>query len=87
MIRAIISGCWPGWKAGLALALLVNVTVAPAIAKERLLRCINAPVSIGRGHHAQHFAQHRLYAPVSSAMFFSHAGSACRWKSGQRRHG
>lgn len=90
MIRAIMPGCRPGLKASLAMVLLVAVVAvapAPAMAKERLLRCVNAPVSIGRSHHRQHFAQHRLYAPVSSAMFFSHAGSACRWKSGQRRHG
>ncbi len=88
MTRGLIPAGRAGWKAMSIAALLVNaMTLAPATAAERLLRCATSPISTGPGHHPQTFAQHRFYAPVSSAMFFSHAGSACRWKTGQHRRG
>jgi hypothetical protein len=57
------------------------------MAQEHLLHCATSPLSAGSGRHLQHFAQQRFYAPVRSAMFFSHAGSVCRWKVPLRRHG
>ena len=78
-------------RAGIGLTLLLFAAVAmptvPASARERLLRCATSPVAMRAGHHLQHFAQHRFYAPTHSAMFFSHEGSACRWKAAHRRRG
>jgi len=65
----------------------ISLTAMPATAAEQLLRCATSPVSALPGRHPPHFAQGRFYAPVRSAMFFSHSGSECRWKAGQRRHG
>lgn len=62
-------------------------TPFPARAQERLLRCATSPVSNSKGHHSRRFAQGHFYAPVNSAMFFSHAGSLCRWKTGRYHSG
>ena len=74
---------------GLALVLgtLAVMPTVSAVAHERLLRCVTSPVSLQPGHKRQHFSQHRFYAPVHSAMYFSRAGSACRWKAAHRRRG
>jgi len=63
------------------------MTPVSAQAQERLLRCATSPVSGSKGHHPRHFAQNRFYAPVNSAMFFSRAGSLCRWKTGRYHSG
>ena len=78
-------------RTGVSLALLAIALAAvrptPAEARERLLHCATSSVTARPGHHQQRFAQHRFYAPVNSAMFFSRAGSVCRWKTMHRRRG
>jgi len=59
----------------------------PAVTRERLLHCATSPAVTLSAHHQQHFSGHPFYAPVRSAMFFSRAGSACRWKPAQHRQG
>ncbi len=58
----------------------------PASAGERLLRCATSQASTRFGHAAPEAARHRYYAPLRSAMFFTHRGSACGWKVA-RNHG
>ena len=61
-------------------------TQAPALAGERLLRCATSQASAGFGHLPHGVTSRRAYAPLRNAMFFSHPGSACRWKVAQH-HG
>ena len=69
------------------LAGLAAITGRPALAHERLMHCATSPVSARPGHRIQHFAQRPYYAPVRSAMYFSHPDMLCRWKARTRRQG
>ena len=73
----------------LCLAIIAATGLAstqPAPARERLLRCATSQASTGFGHLAQDITRRRSYAPLRNAMFFSHPGSACRWRVAQH-HG
>ncbi len=58
----------------------------PALGRERLLRCATSQASTGFGHSQRGVSPRRAFAPLRNAMFFSHPGSACRWKVAQH-HG
>ncbi len=60
---------------------------APAVARDRLLRCATSPASLLPLHASPRSRPHPLYAPVRSAMFFSQEGSICRWTTPRLRHG
>ncbi|WP_428394784.1 hypothetical protein [Lichenicoccus sp.] len=81
--------------AAVALLIAACAIAHPAVARDRVLRCATSP-SLGQalapeaappGHVARADGGRRFYAPVRSAMFFSRAGSGCRWKLPHRHHG
>ncbi len=69
-------------------AILVGASVmpsGPAVAQERLLRCMTSTGPARPGHPSQHFAQRHFYAPARNAMFFSPAQATCRWGTARHR--
>ncbi len=74
-----------GWLF-LAIIAAAGLASTQALARERLLRCATSQASTPCGHPAPDVTQRHAYAPLRNAMFFSHPGSACRWRSAQQ-HG
>ena len=80
--------------AAFALLIAACAHAHPAAAADRVLRCatlpilrpVLAPQAAEPGPVARADGR-RFYAPVRSAMFFSRAGSGCRWKLPHRHHG
>ena len=70
-------------RRGFALVVLCAgpLLAGPAMAQERLLRCVTSTNVAGPGHHPQRFAQRHFYAPARNAMFFSPTQSTCRWQA------
>ena len=73
-IALVVIGAWP-------------LLAGPAMAQERLLRCVTSSNVAGPGHHPQRFAQRHLYAPARNAMFFSRGESPCRWQAARHPRG
>ena len=73
-----------------ALLMVAYAMPHPVAARERVFHCATSPVLApvaATGHGVRTNGGRRFYAPVRSAMFFSRAGSGCRWKVPRRHRG